>query len=108
MHKQQARMYEIERVGRKRLSEQVNATNLNTIAGELLEQAGIDVDRQYRTSVTDPLGEKSRYRARAGADVHASPTRADPDRVELSDGSRIVFLLQQREPRPFDVGQISL
>src|SRR5215813_7562782 len=108
MHEQEPSMYEVECAGRENVRQQVKTTHFDPIAREPFEEGGVEVDCKDGTGAADPGGEQAGRRPCAGADVQAAPTLAYSDRVELSDGARIVLGLQQRQPRPFELGEVPL
>jgi len=88
------------------IREQVVAAHLDPIAGETLEQAGVNIHREHRARVADPLSEHPHDRASTSAHIQTAPTLADTDRVQLTGSQRIVVLLQQEQSSPLEIGRV--
>ncbi len=97
-------MHEVKAAGRERIGEQILAANLHAVIGQLLKQAGVQIDRQHRAATPDALSQHPSHRPGARADVQAPPPLANPDRVQLHHGQWVVELGQEPQPRTLEAG----
>ena len=101
-------MDEVKRGLGQLVGQEVVAAHLDPIARELVEEAGVEIHRKHRARAPDPLGKHPCDRASARADIQTAPALADANRVQLTDGQRIVVLLQQPQPSPLHIWRASL
>ena len=101
-------MDEVKRGLRQLVGQEVVAAHLDPIARELVEQARVEIHRKHRARTPDPLGKHPRDRPSARADIQTTPALADANRVQLTDGQRIVILLEQPQPSPLHIWRASL
>jgi hypothetical protein len=87
---------------------EVVAAHLDPVARELGEEARVEVHRKHRARAPDPLGKHSRDRPSARPDIQTAPALADANRVQLTDGQRIVVLLERPQPTPLHIWRASL
>jgi hypothetical protein len=106
MHQQQPRVNEIEGGRGQRLRQHVVPADLDPVAGQVFEQARVEVDGQDRAAAPHTLGEYPGHRAASRSDIQAPPSFSDSDRIQLSDRERVVELGQDPETSPLEVGCI--
>ena len=101
-------MDEVKRRFGQLVGEEVVAADFDSIARELVEEARVEIHRKHRARAPDPLGEHPGDRPSTRADIQAAPALANANRVQLTDGQRIVVLLQQLQPSPLHIWRASL
>ncbi len=101
-------MDEVKRRSGQLVGQEVMPAHLDPIARKLVEQARVEIHRNHGARDPDPLGEHACDRASARADIQTAPALANTNRIQLTDGQRIVVLLQQPQPSPLHIWRASL
>ena len=93
-------MDQVERGFRQRLTEEIVASDLDTVVRKRLEEADVEIDCQHRAGVAHALREQPGGRAGTGPYVKATPAIVHTYSLELPNRVWIKKLLEERKPRP--------
>src|ERR1700722_12642075 len=100
-------MHEIERAAfGKIVGNDVVPAKREVWVRQPFEESHFQVGRQDMATVSDTLAQPRRDRTGASANLPATPSRANPECLQVTDRSRVECLLQGGQPRPLLVPRL--
>ena len=101
-------MDEVKRGLGELVGHEVETAHPDPIARQLVEQARVEIHRKHRAALPTRSASMRADRASARADIQTARPLADANRVQLTDGQRVMVFLQQPKPRPLHISRALL